>query len=100
MLRRATEQIRATDSVFLRLECINGRDTHYKLAPITECTFPVLRVDGTAKSVVIERPNDLVENASRHRIAIAPKPEHDTRTIQASYAVPTTSTVRYYPTSD
>lgn len=99
-LRKNAEVIRPGDNVFLRVERKDEKETRHKLAPIAEGPFPVLRVDGAAKTVIIKRPDESLENVSRSRVTIAPKPENDDHHNKEEPPVLIDSIIHDYPAAE
>ena len=96
-LRKNTDTIAPGDNIFLRVERKDDKDTRHKLAPIADGPFPVLRVDNTAKTVVIKRPDNSVENVSRSRVALAPKSEEYTNIGEKKTPTHLDETLSNYP---
>lgn len=91
-----TEIIQPGDYFFVRVERKDENETRYKLAPITEGPFPVLRVDSTAKTVVIKIPDESVEKDSRSPVTIDPKPDNTSYKEKETLPSPISSIISNY----
>lgn len=68
-LRRQSEEVKASDQVFRRVERRDELQTRHKLAAVDEGPFLVDSVRGN--TVVIVQPDDKVGRVSRDRVALA-----------------------------
>ena len=79
-LCRQKEQVRAGDSIFLRIEKRDDSQTGHKLAPLAE--GPLKVIEANNRVVTIERTDGTIERVSRDRVTLAPPAQTEDSTIE------------------
>ena len=85
------------DDVYLRVERKDDTEKRHKLAPIAEGPFQVKKVDKENKTMLLEKPDNTVENVSRSRVVLAPKGPSIEKLLEATRSMTINEVIVDFP---